>query len=405
MLSKEHHAQFGSYIDKSYLKDNYKELSYLYTALDEVHGIVGTDITLQELQAYFFSKYPDADKENYLELFKTLSETQIDPTLGVAMLKDIKARKTALMLSEQAFKFSTGSADMDAVQQAFQGFTDSPQQVEDFEFVSDDLEVLLDETVTKPGLRWRLDFLNKSLGSLRKGDFGFLFARPETGKTTFLASEISAMLHSLPAESGPIVWFNNEEQGNKVMIRLYQAYFGVRLDQLLANPRRYRDEFNHQVQGRFKLVDDANIHKSQVEKLLKQLDPALVVYDQITKIKGFAADREDLKLGAICIWARELAKAYAPSIGVMQADGNAEGQKWLTMDHVANVKTAAQAEADWMLGIGKTHAAEAEAIRYLNISKNKLTGDSDSISAMRHGRSEVVIQPEVARYKDIVRYE
>jgi hypothetical protein len=111
-----------------------------------------------------------------------------------------------------------------------------------------------------------------------------------------------------------------------------------------------------------------------------------------------------LKLGAICVWARELAKEYAPAIGVFQADGSAEGQKWLTMDHVANVKTAAQAEGDWILGIGKTHAQEAEYLRYLNISKNKLAGDEDSINSLRHGRTEVLIQPEMARYKDIVRY-
>lgn len=340
----------------------------------------------------------------YLALFGTLKETQIDVGVGTAMLKSIKERKEALRLSEAAFKFSTGNGTADAVRQAYEGMSEVEASKEEFEFITDDLETLLNETVHKHGLRWRLDFLNKSLGSLRKGDFGFLFARPETGKTTFLASEISAMLTQLHEDSGPILWLNNEEAGNKVMIRLYQAYFGVRLDQLLANPRKYREEFNRQVQGRFLLVDDANIHKSQVEKLLKQKRPSLIVYDQIDKVKGFAADREDLRLGAIYIWARELAKEYAPSIGVCQADGTAEGQKWLTMDNVANAKTSKQAEADWILGIGATHAPGAEAIRYMNISKNKLAGDDDSISNMRHGQSEVLIAPDVARYRDIIKY-
>jgi hypothetical protein len=111
-----------------------------------------------------------------------------------------------------------------------------------------------------------------------------------------------------------------------------------------------------------------------------------------------------LKLGAIYIWARELAKEYCPVIGVCQADGSAEGQKWLTMDNVANAKTSKQAEADWILGIGKTHTDGDEYVRYLNISKNKLLGSEDTIPHMRHGRFETLIKTDIARYNDIVRY-
>jgi len=39
-------------------------------------------------------KYPDVDKEMYLELFKTLSEVQLTPDLGLGMLKDMKERQT-----------------------------------------------------------------------------------------------------------------------------------------------------------------------------------------------------------------------------------------------------------------------------------------------------------------------
>jgi len=402
-LNKDIYNSYISFIDIGFLKENHKELYHVYRALIEAHEHVPNDLDLLSLQAWFYHKYPDADKGMYDALFESLQKQIIDPALAQQMLKDMKAQKLSLGLSEAAFKYSTGNGNIDAVVEAFGKLDDSPQ-LEEYKFVSTDLDQLLEDTVLKNGRRWRLDFLNKSLGSLRKGDFGFIFARPETGKTTFLASEISAMLRALKDEDGPIIWFNNEEQGEKVMLRLYQAYFGCTLEQLLANRKKFGAEFNAQTNGKFMLVDDANISKSLVEKLLKQYKPSLVVYDQITKIKGFAADREDLKLGAICVWARELAKQYAPSIGVFQAGGSAEGQKWLTMEHVANVTTAAQAEADWILGIGTVHAEGAQFIRYLNISKNKLAGDSDTLGHLRHGRSEVLIEPHIARYKDIVKY-
>jgi hypothetical protein len=129
-----------------------------------------------------------------------------------------------------------------------------------------------------------------------------------------------------------------------------------------------------------------------------------VIFDQIDKIKGFAADREDLRLGAIYVWARELAKMYCPVIGVCQADGQAENVKWLTMEHVSNAKTSKQAEADWILGIGKIHAEGADYSRYLNISKNKLLGDPDTVADFRHGRFETYIEPQIARYVDVMEY-
>jgi replicative DNA helicase len=278
---------------------------------------------------------------------------------------------------------------------------ESVGQVFTLDEVTDDLEEIIAGAYSVQGLRWRLDCLNKSLGSLRRGDFGFIFARPETGKTTFLASEITNFLGDVKQ---PIVWFNNEEQGSKVMLRIYQAYFGATLEQLLANPKDYKNEFLAQTQGNFRLFDSATISRRDVERIVTKLNPTLVIYDQIDKIKGFVNEREDLRLGSIYQWARELAKGGHAAIGVCQADGHAEGVRYLTMEHVSNAKTSKQAEADFILGIGKTNDDAAEYVRYLNISKNKLMGDKDTIAALRHGRFETIIQPEIARYADVIKF-
>ena len=58
-------------------------------------------------------------------------------------------------------------------------------------------------------------------------------------------------------------------------------------------------------------------------------------------------------------------------------------------------------EADWILGIGKTHDITEEYMRHLALSKNKLTGDVDSDPDQRHGRQTVRICPTTARYEDI----
>jgi hypothetical protein len=71
------------------------------------------------------------------------------------------------------------------------------------------------------------------------------------------------------------------------------------------------------------------------------------------------------------------------------------------MANVADAKTSKQAEADWILGIGKVHDTGYERLRFLHLSKNKLMGDMDTDPKMRHGRWEVLIDPEIGRYRDI----
>ena len=399
---------FGHFfqIDLNSIKEVHRELSYLFSTVFELHdSIPNVNLTLDEVKSYFYTKYPTSSKDIYEPLFEALQGIQITQEVGLHILGAVRKRQEALNLSETAFKVAQGVVQPEELSELLVewGKVDHKQQG-NLTPVVHDLEELIEQTYSKQGVRWRLDCLNKSLGSLRDGDFGFIFARPETGKTTFLASEIGIFL-TQTGNVRPIIWFNNEEDGNKVQLRIYQAFFGATLEQILSNKKRYNDEFKSVVGNKFQLYDSATIHRKDVERIIAAENPSVVVYDQIDKIKGFNNDREDLRLGSIYQWARELAKGSHAAIGVCQADGTAEGVRYLTMDHVSNAKTSKQAEADWILGIGKSHDPTEENIRFLNISKNKLFGDQDSIPNLKHGRFEVLIQPQIARYQDIVQYK
>jgi len=185
------------------------------------------------------------------------------------------------------------------------------------------------------------------------------------------------------------------------MLRIIQASLGITIQELSRDPAGYERLYREKTGDRIQIPNMDIIHKRDVEAICKEHSPSLIIFDQLSKIKGFTNDRDDLRLGSTFEWARDLAKEYAPVIGVNQADGSAEGKKYLNMDNVAGAKTSIQAEADWILGIGKTNDAGMEMIRHLNICKNKLLGDEDSRPEMRHGRFDVLIQPTVARYRDI----
>jgi len=380
---------------------NDKYLETLYKLLEDLILKVDREISLEEFKAVVANSGAferDKDKEVYLQMFSVLETTTIQKDVIKELLVQIKQKEIAETLAVTAFDFASGKSSFESIKNIYESFDKVKDSVKEIEFVTDDLDEIYNQTIATPGLRWRLKSLNTMLGSLRRGDFGFIFARPETGKTTFLASEVS---HFAEQAKHPILWINNEEQGNKVMSRLYQASLGVTVQELMRDRNESKKRYFHRTQGFIRLLDDASIHKRQIEDLCNRYSPSLVIIDQLDKVKGFTGDREDLKLGAIYTWGRELAKIYCPVIGVSQADGSAEGVKWLNMGHVANAKTTKQSEVDFIIGIGKTNESDKEFVRYINICKNKLHGDEDSNPALRHGFCEVIIQPEIARYRDI----
>jgi replicative DNA helicase len=386
-----------------------KELQGIYRCLNSYHegNDEHTDLSVADLSNLYFATRP-RDRDFAIGVFEQLDKYESSTESVRALVNSVVQNRLLREVSLAAYDLAEGRGKdvevlslLEQLRSSYDGGTTDDEKG-DTEFVSDDLEELVNGAVKKPGLRWRLKTLNRMLGSLRGGDFGFVFARPETGKTTFLASEVTYMAEQVPDEAGPVLWINNEEQGSKVKIRCAQACLGVTMTDLFRDVKRANAAYQAKMRGKLRMVDDAGMSKKRLEALCKQLKPSLIVIDQIDKIKGFDNDREDLRLGAIYQWARELAKTHGcPVIAVCQADGTGEGQKWLTMAHVANAKTAKQAEADFIIGIGKIHDPGYDTIRYLHISKNKLMGDEDSDPSLRHGRQEVLIEAETARYKDL----
>ncbi len=376
----------------------------LFSFLSKLHDKYQRDITFEEFSLYVLFNCQEKDKENLQNILLGLQEIDGSSDIIEDLMVDAKNKQSAYQLALAALEASEGRKPFDDLLLLTKQFNSEDfALVEEDVFVTHNLHELYEDGQSKQGLRWRLKALNNSLGSLRKGNFGFLFARPETGKTTFLASEVSHFAQQAKGMGlGPVLWFNNEQEGKEVSLRIMQAALGLTLTDLYSDREKHNDLYEDMIGDHILLVDSAAIHRRFVEKLCEQHQPSLVLFDQLDKVKGFSGDlRDDLRLGEIYIWARELAKAYCPVIGVSQSDASGEGKKWLNMDNVANAKTAKQAEADWILGIGRTHDTVDEYTRYFCISKNKLLGDMDTDPTQRHGKFAVRILPEIARYGDI----
>ena len=400
-LNHEIYQRYNSYVDLNFIKENYPETYKLFLCLPSLHkNSESVTHSIADLQVVLATEYPRYSVADYTPIFKQLEELNVDTAKVEEYLKGIQQRATASEIAGVALAVAEGVRPFDSLIESVSALESNEMPVDsgELDFVNDDLEFLHETQQTTNGLRWPLDSLNRNLGSLRKGDFGFLFARPETGKTTFLATMVP---HMAAQASGPILWFNNEEQGGKVALRCYQGALGISLHQLFSNTEQYKVQYQEKTHGRVKIIADASITKQRVEQLCKKYQPSLIIFDQIDKIHGFhKEDRQDVELKAIYVWARELAKEYCPVIAVCQAGASGEGKRWLTMGDVDNSKTGKQGEADWILGVGKVHDEGLDNVRYFHLSKNKLIGDNDADPSMRHGKWEVRIRPEIARYED-----
>ena len=402
MRDKKDFTKYYKYVNINYIKNNYVNIYKVFNVLSIYYSKYSTkdNCSVEDLELCYLSNYllQDSERKELRELLESIFSLEVNVEAVISLLEEHRRRSLAGDIAKMALDVEDGRSPVDDLLSLFSQF--ELQEVEDTSPVTVNMNLaeLYTSQVATPGLRWRLKFLNESFGSLRKGDFGFIFARPETGKTTFLASEIS---HMVEQTDGNILWFNNEEQGNKVGIRCFQAVLGMTTDSLWKDLDRNQKVYDMKTKDQIKIYDFEDSSSIQrIEQILKTTKPALIIFDQIDKLKGFKAERKDLELKAIYQWAREIAKTYAPVIAVSQASGEAEGKPWLTMDMVDGSKTAKQGEADWILGIGK-ESDNTSRFRYFNICKNKLLGDSDTLPEKRHGSAKVLIRAEVARYEDL----
>jgi replicative DNA helicase len=313
-------------------------------------------------------------------------------------------------IMEECERVKEGASDLEHVHVlATSALKDVERYIEKDElFVSADLSGIA-ERISASGYEWRLDVLNRSLGPLRTGNFLIVAARVEVGKTTFLASEVSHIAQQLP-KNRPVVWVNNEEESSVVFFRIVQAALGKESKEIIADSAAAMKDYAALMGGdkdKIRVTKDTN-HVRDLETLFKEINPGLIVFDQLDKVNGFSKsdEREDIMLGKIYKWARELARTYGPVIAASQLSASAVDLKdppFIGMDALRGSKTDKPGEADAVITIGKykePKSPEEEMIRTINVPKNKLPGGgAHQVESERHGQYLVTIDPVRARYE------
>lgn len=356
----------------------YNTIKQYYTNINKEHNYISKD----ELISYInisYSSYKDINI--ILSIIETIYNIDISDSLSKNIVtnlieKDISNKiinKLLPVITEN--KFSV----IESIEDDLEAYKKLALKTEEEQspFFSEPLSSIVQELVIQDGgLKWRLQSVQDALGSLQGGILGHVFARPNSGKTSWLASEITNFAGQL-AEGESIIWFNNEERGKKVQLRLHNTMLEASDDMICRNVQRAEAAYAARNGNAIKIYDSGIIQFTDIVQYIRDYNPRLIVIDQADKVhfRGMTTMDLPVKLKELYKHFREVAKEFdIPIITVGQASSEAEGRKWLRPDWMDYSKTGKYAETDFILGLGKSHDEGEKNLRFLNICKNKMRG-------------------------------
>lgn len=410
-----------------------KAHSKLYDVIPK--GVLeGHILTLWNAQAKFYREFPNVDGIDDVDAWKVwltsgpLSKHDEDQRDLCLLIAD----KCAKPVSQELMGPLTNKYLQDAMQldtmDALETFNDPNNEtdlIDLLEAVKDRYKERLERSTVSPienssmddlyadevnntGFKWRLPELARHMRPVRPGDAIVWAARPDRGKTTTIASEISYMISQMdevyPGKNKTFIWFNNEGCSKSIRRRLFQAALGVKGSQMLEWHRdgtligRLHEAFGGEsIFNRIMIMSIHGYSSTQVLRLIKEHNPGLIVFDMVDNIRfnGLSTNggtRTDQMLEEMYKWVRDHAQIdeYA-AFETSQVSADGEQVAYPNMAMLKDSKTGKQGACDAIVIFGEREQYPNE--RYLGIPKNKL-----KLEGMpQNPKCPIWFDPEIAR--------
>lgn len=243
---------------------------------------------------------------------------------------------------------------------------------------------MIEEDTDNTGIGWRLGCVARHMRKLRPGDFGIMAMRPDRGKTSWVASEVTYFAGQLDdhdwSRGRPILWLNNEGPGRRILARLRVAGLGMSPSEIRdlgwAKAMRQYEELTGGGDKRILVRDIHGFKHSEVEELIRKINPAIVVFDMIDNIHFVGGqinngERTDQVLEAMYQWARSLAVRYEfIGLATSQISADGEGVRYPPQTALKDSRTGKQGACDFILTGG--YDPSTPLTRYIGTTKNKI---------------------------------
>lgn len=243
------------------------------------------------------------------------------------------------------------------------------------EYDSDNLIKIYPESVNR-----RLD------GGAKKGHHITVFARPESGKTAFVINAACGFAR----QDKRVLYVINEDRAEDIIIRTVSNLSGMDKHTIRDNPEEASAIARQNGWDNIIVVNLSPGSPNKIRYLIKKYNPDCVIIDQLRNIEVGADSRvNQLEKAATSI--RNIGKELnVLMLSVTQAGDSGENKLVLEKGDVDFSNTGIPAQCDVLIGIGMNKEYEAQGLRVISLSKNKIGGN--------HENFPVKINTQVSRY-------
>ena len=372
----------------------------LFVLLKDAHEKYDTDLKPEDLYSIWLSKNPVATTSEINEFRDNIDDLKraeaITSEVATDVIESLWRREIGRDIANIGINMSEGDTSaLLKLQSLIEKISDSYMPDEFGEPTTDNIYELLAETSDDNRWKFNIETLARHVYGIGPAEFGIVFARPETGKSAFLISIIAGP-GGFCQQGAKVLYLGNEERTTRTKLRAIQACSGMTREQITENPDLAMSKYQA-IRDRLIMKDVQEWDLDTINAYCEKIKPDAVFIDQADKVTisgQYNSSHERLR--ELYRSLRELAKRHdCALIGVSQASAEAEGKTRVDFSMLEGSKTGKAAEADLIIGIGKASSGddnEPDNRRFINVSKNKLSGF--------HGYVIAMIEPEVSRYTE-----
>ena len=372
----------------------------LYVLLKDAHEKYDADLKPEDLYSIWLSKNPVATTSEINEFRDNIDDLKraeaITPQVAGDVIESLWRREIGRDVANIGINMSEGDTSaLLKLQSLIEKVSDSYMPDEFGDPTTDNIYELLAETSDDNRWKFNIETLARHVYGIGPAEFGIVFARPETGKSAFLISMIAGP-GGFCQQGAKVLYLGNEERTTRTKLRAIQACSGMTREEITNNPDLATSKYQA-IKDRLIMKDVQEWDLDTINAYCEKIKPDAVFIDQADKvtISGLYNSSHE-RLRELYRSLRELAKRHdCAVIGVSQASAEAEGKTRVDFSMLEGSKTGKAAEADLIIGIGKASSGddnEPDNRRFINVSKNKLSGF--------HGYVIAMIEPEISRYTE-----
>lgn len=404
LKSRENYTRFSRFVDPASLSDLSQILVKSIGEYLESKDHIETVDWGQFRTWFLVIKHPSLKEERkqlFNRLFDRLETHEVDPTFEAEMLDHFIDKDVCSEIVDKIVK-NNGVFNLHDLQDII---NDGIERKEESTTEVDEdvpLDDLVNKLVSSGGTPLYLDGYKSSIGRVRPCDMVFIAGRPESGKTSHAIDQWVRPI--LEHDSDAVcLFFNNEEDGDKIRLRAYQSVLGKTGVDIARDVLKSKAEYDAKIGNRFKVIDDPGMTTNSCEALCKKHKPKVIVFNVLDKVYGFTktTSNDVDRVRRLAQWARKIAKVYnATVVCIGQADGSVEGERWFEKDKVYGSKTGIPGEADILICLGHSHSPGDEDKRFINIAKNKTTGDATTDPTKKHAKFVATFDGGTGRFSN-----